>query len=393
MKTLLKFATASVLALTIASADPAAAQEPSTAGSVAQPSHSLRIPWTDGTAEDALRQAAAGSTIMMSDYKVRSTKDNKVYSGVLIGTDPFEKPPKATTLYAVVIPVKVTIGSTVFDPMAVPSCGDGTLPLIRFLLSPIVQEVKDLTLNGVNMGTMQYVSGFRRAEFWGKIDGSVDYRNDIVFQTAGTVSISPGSHGMTDGSGCKLRGIVSKDWLKDYLVNTLLPSLQNSGVISPTQLAFFLFSNVVQSKVDPPTTSDCCVLGFHSATGNPVQTYITADWDTTGRYVAQDAATASHELAEWMDDPLGTNSVPAWGGIGQEKGSDCSESWENGDPLNTTLMPVINMYGMDYHVQELAFFNWFFAKKTAKSVGTGGKFSSNGTFSGPAKACPPGGTY
>ena len=393
MKTLLKFATFTVLALAVANAGFAAPKERSARRSTAQSAYTLGIPWTDGTVEDALRQAAAGSTIMMSNYKVRSTKDNKVYSGVLVGTDPFEKPPKATTLYADVIPVKVTIGSTVFDPTAFPSCGYSWLPVFQFVLSPLVQEVKDLTLNGVNMGTMQYISGFRRAEFWGKVDGSVDYRNDIVFRVADAVSISPGSHGMTDGSGCNLRGIVSNDWLKDYLTGTLIPSLQSSGVISPTKLAFFLFYNVVQSKVDPPTTDDCCILGFHSATGNPAQTYITADWDTTGRYTAQDAATSSHELAEWMDDPLGTNTVPKWGGIGQEKGSDCSTSWENGDPLNTTLMPVINMNGMDFHVQELAFFNWFFAKKTAKSVGTGGKFSSNGTFSGPAKKCPPGGTY
>jgi len=38
---------------------------------------------------------------------------------------------------------------------------------------------------------------------------------------------------------------------------------------------------------------------------------------------------------------------------------------------------------------ELAYFSWFYG---GASLGTGGKFSSNGTFAGAAKLCPPGGT-
>jgi hypothetical protein len=55
-------------------------------------------------------------------------------------------------------------------------------------------------------------------------------------------------------------------------------------------------------------------------------------------------------------------------------------------------MPPITMNGKEYQMQELAFFSWYFNEAGAPSVGAGGKFSSNGTFQGPAKACPPGGT-
>jgi hypothetical protein len=44
-------------------------------------------------------------------------------------------------------------------------------------------------------------------------------------------------------------------------------------------------------------------------------------------------------------------------------------------------------------LQELAFFSWYFNAHTTPSLGEGGKFSSNGTFGGPSKTCPPGGTY
>ena len=355
-------------------------------------SYSLTVPWTDGTVEDAIQQSKAGTTIMMSSYNVLSTKDNKTHPGVLIGTSPFAKPPSGTTISGVIIPLRVTIGSSAFDPAVSNPCDSNVSPLVRFVFSPLVANVPNLTINGVNVGTAQYVNGFRRAEFWGKIGGSAAYQNPIVFTTANTTSIFPGTHGITRNSGCKLEGIVSHDWLKQYLTSTLIPSLQSSGVISPTQFAFFLLSNVSQSSVDPPTTSTCCINGFHNATGNPPQTYAVADWDTTGNSSRRkDASAASHEIAEWMDDPLATNGVPAWGGIGQQSG--CQSNWENGDPLSGTFMPTINISGMGYHVQELAFFNWFFAKKGAGSVGTGGKFSSNGTFTGPAKACPPGGTY
>ena len=55
-------------------------------------------------------------------------------------------------------------------------------------------------------------------------------------------------------------------------------------------------------------------------------------------------------------------------------------------------MPAIMMNGKSYQMQELGFFSWFFNRNGDPSIGAGGKFSANGTFSGSAKACPPGGT-
>jgi hypothetical protein len=193
-----------------------------------------------------------------------------------------------------------------------------------------------------------------------------------------------------EGSGCNKLGIVSKANL-DAQLKVIMPLLQISGVIATNKFVVFLMKNVVGSSATPPTTSKCCIGGYHGAFGSPAQTYSPMDYDTTGRFAAHDIGIASHEIGEWANDPLGNNPTPAWGGIGQVSG--CQGNFEVGDPLSGTSMPVITLSGYDYHPQELAFFSWFFNAETAASVGAGGKFSGHGTFKGPSKDCPPGGTF
>lgn len=83
-----------------------------------------------------------------------------------------------------------------------------------------------------------------------------------------------------------------------------------------------------------------------------------------------------------MNDPGGFNAAPAWGNIGEVTG--CKRFLEVGDPLTRTdLPPVAGPNGFAYHLQELAYFSWFF--RTA-STGAGGLFSNNGTLTGDAGA-------
>ena len=67
----------------------------------------------------------------------------------------------------------------------------------------------------------------------------------------------------------------------------------------------------------------------------------------------------------------------------------CQSNLEVGDPLSGTLIPIVTLNGFHYHLQEMAFYSWFYG---GTSLGAGGKYSSNGTFNGAAKLCPPGGT-
>ncbi|HEX6898019.1 MAG TPA: hypothetical protein VF146_22225, partial [Bryobacteraceae bacterium] len=100
-----------------------------------------------------------------------------------------------------------------------------------------------------------------------------------------------------------------------------------------------------------------------------------------------DVSTLSHEINEWMQDPGGNNATPAWGGIGQVSG--CQSNYEVGDPLSGKLLPAVTSNGFSYHLQELAYFSWFFG---GPSVAVNGGYSNGGTFTGAAKTCPPGGS-
>ncbi len=245
------------------------------------------VPWNEGTHSDALFQAANGTTIPLATYSIVATKDNRTYNGTIVGTSPFAGTKTAATINTVVVPLKITIGATVFDPTATDSCDGNVSAQTRLMQSPLVANVTNLTINGVNVGTTQYVNGIRRAEFWSTIGGSSTYQNalSVTFASAYTISSATvGTHGTIYSSGCHLLGIVSNSWLDSYLKGTVMPALTASGVISPAKFVVFLFRNVVQSTANPPSVNQCCILGYHGATGNPVQTYTPFTWDTTGDF-------------------------------------------------------------------------------------------------------------
>ena len=198
------------------------------------------------------------------------------------------------------------------------------------------------------------------------------------------------ANGLTLNAPCGKVGAIDFNWW-DPLAATglgsgpaekLLAALVSSGV-GPADLAIFVFDSVVLFNSSP---SNCCYLGYHggffsSAGSGPLQTYATASWDAS-RAFGGDISTTTHEVAEWMNDPLGSNLVPAWGHIGQVHG--CQNTLEVGDPLTGTLFPSVTLSGFTYNPQELAFGSWFYG---APSSGAGGAFSNNGTFTrdaGPA---------
>jgi len=121
------------------------------------------LPWKQGGRKDAMKMALAGQTIPLAQYSFTASKDGQKYTGVLVGTNPFAKPLGGATVNAVIVPLKVTIGSVAFDPTATDSCDSNVSALTRFRQSPLANDVPDLTFNGVNVGDAQYINGFRRA--------------------------------------------------------------------------------------------------------------------------------------------------------------------------------------------------------------------------------------
>ena len=355
--------------------------------------------WTGGTLDDAVFQSAAGTTIPMSAYTIEG-KDGTFYHGMIVGPSPLDPNPKSVTIHGVLIPLIVEFTSangavTKFDPTEPNNCDGGYSAEYRFRNSPLVVD-SPLTFNGVSVGDLQYINGFMRAEFWRLYGQSPGYSIPISWSFASAVTfpaVVPPGFGIIQGTDSCIqggtvsqeRGIVLQSFFGSLMKGTIIPALQAAGVISPTKFAFFLTKNVVTAKTLTPTVSGIFG-GQHYATGSPAQTWARAAYTIGG-----DVKTASHEIGEWMNDPLVNNKTPLWGGIGEFL-NGCSGILEVGDPRNGISMPIIKMNGHKYHVQELAYFSWFFAAPTFPSFGVGG-FSSNGTLQGPAKPCPPGGTY
>jgi hypothetical protein len=293
-----------------------------------------------------------------------------------------------STIPVVVVPVVVTINGTIFDPTAPNYCGSegGVSAITRIMQSPVVLP-GSLTFNGVNVGNVQYVDGFMRAEFWQTINGNPAYANAFSFSIASPETINADTYGVTYDSGCQLLGTVNATSLH----NQILSLLQSITGVSPSEIVLFVTNNISISSANPPSPPGSA-LGYHAATGSAPQIYAVADYNTTGLLKARNTTVVSHELAEIMNDPLGTNATPAWGGVGEVPAGSCQSNLEVGDPLVGTQVTIFQN-GYAYNLVELAYFSWFFNSPTAASLGAGGVFSSNGTFLGPAKACPPGGTY
>lgn len=343
------------------------------------------------------RGGGGGSTIPLSTYSISPTKqkEKRPLTGTIVGGNPFATPPTGAVIDAVLIPVIVNIGSTTFDPTAPDACDGGVSAVNRFNSSPLVQPVADLTFNGVDVGTAQYGDGFMRAQFWNATGGSPAYTNSLNWATGAAIIVDAGANGITTPSPCGTLGVVYEGSLNTQL-QTALQTLTTSGAVSTTKFVFFLMDNVVQSTVNPPVlpgNKGCCVGGYHTRTGTAPQFWAVAEYDTTGNHPgAGDIAIPSHEVGEFMNDPMGGNQTPAWGGIGQVAAGTCQGNFEVGDPLTRTTV-ALTLNGYTYHPQELAFFSWFFNANGTASLGAGGLFSSNGTFKGPSMACPPGGTY
>ena len=325
--------------------------------------------------------AATGGTIPFWNYSIVSPLDGKTYQGTMVGRSPFFNGHRTTVIPTYIVPVNLTFADTgtLFDPVNVDSClGDSVLNVVTG--SPIFQNV-DYTMNGVNVGSAQYVDAFQRANFWTHVAGT-PYHTVLGQKTLPAINVTvPAANGTTNVafSGCAY-GTMDINWWDGYLRSTLMPQLVAQGV-GPTVFPIFLFNSVFEFDGDP---SQCCIMGYHSAytNGSVLQTYSISSYDTSGAF-GGDVSVSSHEVAEWMDDPDTSNPTPLWGHTGQVSG--CQANLEVGDPLTpgygtpTNSFSVTMTNGITYSLQELAYFSWFF--RQSPSIGSGGLYSDNTAFS------------
>ena len=345
-------------------------------------------------ASNAIAAAVASTTIPMWNYTVVSPVDGNTYSGSMVGGSPFFNGARTTNIPTYVIPliIKTPDGGT-FDPTVIDNCSPEATPLNQVLGSPVFQS-SSYTINGINMGPGQYVDAFQRANFYNSNVSKTGESYHTVLSPittlpAQTINIPTNEGESWNLNKCGNLGVIDYATFNSILMNTVMPALASQGV-GPASFPFFVVHDVVMGNPGDSIFQSCCLIGYHGATGSPTQTYAVADYDTTGLFANDpNVVPISQEVSNWMDDPLGTNTAPAWGNLQRVPG--CSTSLEVGNPMigdyfsqsgNTgILMPN----GITYDPQELAFFSWFY--RESPSMGAGGVYSDSGTFTSTQPVC------
>jgi hypothetical protein len=330
--------------------------------------------------------------------------DGGTYTGTFVGRNPNNRAKTTTDIITQVIPLKITItdaehGAVVYDPTVGNACFAGSPTDVSIITGSPIFNATNYTMNGVNVTPSvpsQYIDAFLRANYWTLVGGT-NYHTNLTLQVLPTQTLSFGSAdaqnyqaGVDFGGGCGFIGVVDNT-VFDNAIQALLKTI---GAVNPGTFPILLSKDVVTGIPGHDLFANCCVLGYHSAymSGPNLQIYSPFSLSAPNNF-GGDVSTLAHEMAEALADPTGNNPVPAWGNIGQQP--NCQTNLEVGDPLsqangvNPTSF-VVNMNGFTYHLQELAFTNWFYG--AAVNTGAGGKYSNNGALGGHAKACPPGGT-
>jgi hypothetical protein len=374
-------------------------------------------------------QAAQDMNVAGCTTYLPGTTNCPIYEGFILGASP-TYPYGMLTVSTPIVPVilNINIGGGVtwtYDPTSPdPACLTGTnyaANTARTLLttSPLFSAA-NFNINGQFIAETQYEDAIVRAEFWNSPGflGKYQYRihmNPVQYpplvinvttgtnasgwyfpagtQCGNTAAFNPGYASATNPGNSF--GALNINYLDPLLQNYI-----NTHGISPSQLPIFLMYKTIITPGAANTLGGGIIGGYHNIILPQDQVYGIGDFEENVYFQGlagwQDTVVLSHEMDEAINDPTGANPTPPWGNIGQVGG--CQNNFEVGDPLTGNNMPPITQYGFTYHLQELAFFNWFYGG-TNYGAGTpnanypNGYFSSNGTFSGWAIRCPPGGSY
>ena len=306
---------------------------------------------------------------------------NVNYGYFMVGGDP--KAGGTTTVPTSLIPI-----SLVFDEF-VDKNGqrikiDVTPVLAKVFASPVFQTA------GYGTGATQFSDAIQRAEFynvmkpdWHTMVSAPRVLTPVVIEVpVGAARV------VTTRSG------VTYALVSDVFFESQLNTITQLEGIQPSELAIALTSNVFLYSGAP---TNCCVLGFHEAwyvptAANTVQTFAWASWADAGIFASADMgdiATLSHEVAEWMNDPFGTNMVPRWL---FPNNSGCQSNLETGDPVEVlprTAYPVA-IGGFTYHPQTEALLQWFSRETKSSAFSSAYTYPDTRALTAPSTACPAG---
>jgi hypothetical protein len=384
-------------------------------------------------------QVATAKTVPMWQGKDPSN----TYTFNMVGTDPTIKGAGNTTIPTFIIPLRFTTSTSVppkqyvFDPENDDSCSPSRTPALNMVqASPVFKTISKsviVPVIGDSLGVGQFVSLFQRANFFAytakgaispnyqvTLEQVLENREENVNKTITLPTItSPTAAPNVLVGPCNPVGLYEIHAFDTLVTTTLLPDLYAHGV-KPTTLAIFLLANVVLYDTD--ATTGCCILAYHSAMiaqNNAVQTYVVADYDTSGGLfpAAPDVTAMAGAIAGWMNDPvpnsvalsntipppaqtpppqsatpcyaatLNDQIVPAGGAdIIQPASQAILEPVDPVFPLTGSNVFAITMSRFPYHVPDLAFTSWFYDGSASPF---NGQYSLFGTQKTAAPTPPP----
>jgi len=294
----------------------------------------------------------------------------KTFKYNMVGTAPSTG--TSTTVPVFIIPIalqyKNGTTTTTFTPLTKQS--NGVSALQNTVRSPIFQTLDFIAGDGVtDLGVTQYEDAFQRGNFWGQVSSASGYHVLLGAPKVAPVQtiVVPSADGSV-GSEFGVRvGLADINWF-DGQLQTLIAKFTQ---IQPNTLPIFMTYDVYL------TSNGCCIGGYHSATGSLAAPQAYAHFTYIGKPGAfsQDVGALSHEVGEWMDDPLvvnvNGNPVPSKCGFGAilEVG-DPEEIFANFGDFPYTLN------GFTYNLQDLTYLEYFGAATTT-SVGGELTFHNN----------------
>jgi hypothetical protein len=270
------------------------------------------------------------------------------YTFNMVGTNPATTN-TTTTVNVYIIPVNICVTpsggqKTCFDPKTKQS--NGATATTNVLNSPIFKN-QDYTISGTDLGNTQYEDAFQRSNFWGDVMTNTNYhvilKPILIPEQTLNVPAADGSIG-SGYFGIPQVALVDINYL-DEQIGAGLPKVK---AITPASMAMILTYNTYL------TEGECCIGGYHSANGAQTYGEFTYTTPASGTSFSQDVSALSHELGEWMDDPLYPN----------ENNSPCG-ILEVGDPIEGEQGThpygdyTYTLNGFTYHLQDLATMHYF----------------------------------
>jgi hypothetical protein len=314
-------------------------------------------------------QSAAGQNVPLWDGSF--TFQSTTFDYTMVGTDP-NLGSATSTIPVVIIPLKFVFSDGTTLSPSDPVCGGTDSAVTLAQNSPLFQDYP-FAPGGTDVGTTQYIDAYQRANFWSAVSTSApDYHVLLTTTVQPTQTIKvPRSIGSTRSGPCAKIGQV-KILAFDLIARRLITSLG----IPATSLPLFLTYNTFL------TAGGCCILGYHSVTSSN-HTYAMASYNDAGIFSVpiEDIHAMSHELGEWLADPLVNNATPGWQG-GQA--TICQKNLEVGDPV-TGVAFTATLNNTGYHPEDLVFLSWFARESPSSAVNEWYTFLN--TYTSPPPVC------